>query len=75
MYGIHFCSVCKNILQPIRSNDSVLEFLCRTCKKIEKDFTNLKDEEKLVYSKTEETSSEEKTLDKEYVLDPTMPRV
>lgn len=54
--GIHFCTTCNNILTPQRANEFSLEFKCRLCGKCDKDFTNAKDEEKLVYSKTDEAS-------------------
>jgi|JI9StandDraft_2_1071091.scaffolds.fasta_scaffold1300941_1 DNA-directed RNA polymerase subunit M/transcription elongation factor TFIIS len=59
--GIHFCNYCRNIMTPQRANESVLEFKCRHCNKVDKDFTNARDEEKLVYSKTDEAAFVEDT--------------
>jgi DNA-directed RNA polymerase subunit M/transcription elongation factor TFIIS len=73
--GIHFCNVCKNILTPNRANESVLEFRCRSCGKVDKDFTNASDQAKLVYSKTDETTFAEEARESDYLQDPTMPRV
>lgn len=52
IYGMYFCSKCKDLLTPYKENGEKLEFICKSHpERVIVDFTNARPEECVIYNK------------------------
>ena len=77
--GMRFCDMCLNLLMPMGGEDRCLIFKCRLCGDVRINFDNPNQEEDedefyLLSRKKQQIGKAQAVVDKDFALDPTMPR-